>query len=83
MPPFGFGRRKDEPAFAEVYLELRSMVLGLEPSAADMRPTPELRNVWGVVVDWGMENGVGTFVALVTAFRLVAEAQSTTAAPNA
>ncbi|NJD28113.1 MAG: hypothetical protein FIA92_07430 [Chloroflexi bacterium] len=64
MAPFGFGRTKDEPGFAEVYLELRSLVLGLEPSAADIRPTPELPDVWGVVVDWGTDNGVGTFVAL-------------------
>jgi hypothetical protein len=64
MAPFGFGRKKDEPAFADVYLELRSMVLDLDPTTTDMQPTAELPNVWGIVVDWGTDNGVGTFVAL-------------------
>jgi hypothetical protein len=64
MPLFGFGRKKDEPSFASVYLNLRSMVLKVNPASKGMEPTAELPNVWGVVVDWGTDNGTVTFVAL-------------------
>ena len=54
----------EEPSFEPVYLELRSMVLELDPSAVGIAPSDELPNVWGVVVDWGLEEGSATFVAL-------------------
>lgn len=40
------------------------MALELDPSSAGLQPTAELPNVWGVVVDWGTDTGVATFVAL-------------------
>jgi hypothetical protein len=64
MPLFGFGRKKDEPSFASVYLNLRSMVLKLNPVSTGMEPTAELPNVWGVIVDWGTDDSTATFVAL-------------------
>lgn len=74
MPLFGFGRRKDpKPAIEpepeasdpqEVYAGLRGMVLGLDPKKVGVEPTRELPRVWGIVVDWGMDSGSATFVAL-------------------
>lgn len=50
---------------ADAYLELRDMILGLDPHARGWRPTSELPNVWGVLVEVGLPEGPATLVALV------------------
>ncbi len=71
MPLFGFGRPKSPKVEKSTptspggaYEGLREMVLGLDAREAGAVPSAELPRVWGVIVDWGVGGGIGTFVAL-------------------
>lgn len=52
------------PKLAPAYAGLRSMVLGLDPAKVGPSRIADLAKVLGVVVDWSVGNGFGTFVAL-------------------
>jgi hypothetical protein len=49
---------------ASVYRGLRDRILTLDPSSVGVTRTPDLPNIWGVVMDWGMEKAVATIVSL-------------------
>ena len=55
-------RTKGEPA--EIYTELRSQLLDLDPHSAGLRPTTELPEVWGALMEIAFPEGVATIVAL-------------------
>jgi hypothetical protein len=55
--------RENEPA--EVYTELRSQLLELDPAEAGLEPTPELPELWGGLMEMAFPEGVATIVALV------------------
>jgi hypothetical protein len=67
MPLFGFGKQKQHAQAQDpvaVYEGLRTMILTTDPAKVGLAATSELPNVWGVVVDWGMDPNVATVVAL-------------------
>jgi hypothetical protein len=47
-----------------VFHDLRRQVLTLTPDAAGVEPTAALPDVWAVIMDWGVGNGVATVVAI-------------------
>jgi hypothetical protein len=50
---------------ADIYLELREMILRGDPHAHGWAPTAELPNVWGGLVEVGLPEGPATLVTLV------------------
>jgi len=50
----------DEPA--EIYLDLRSKALGVDPAAIGLAPSEELERVYGVVMDLGYPEGPATLL---------------------
>lgn len=52
------------PAYDRVTGSIRATILALDPSSLELSPTPDLPNVWGLVLDWGIENDILTLVGL-------------------
>jgi hypothetical protein len=52
------------PEVAEVYRGLRDTVLSLDPSSVGIHHTPDTPNVWGLVMDWTVDEAVATVVSL-------------------
>lgn len=52
------------PEPAPTYLQLRSRILGFNPSELGLEPTEAAPLVWGVLVEMGYEVGTATLVAL-------------------
>jgi hypothetical protein len=50
---------------ADIYLDLREVILRGDPHAHSWAPTPELPNVWGALVEVGLPEGPATLVSLV------------------
>jgi hypothetical protein len=49
---------------ADIYLQLRELILRGDPHAHGWTPSPELPHVWGALVEVGLEAGPATLVAL-------------------
>src|SRR5215471_1684400 len=49
---------------ADVYLALRGKILELDPESVGLEPTPQLRRVYGLVMESGQPGAVVTFVGL-------------------
>ena len=58
------GPPREADEIASIYLGLRDTVLSLDPAAVGIHPTSDLSNVWGLVFDWTVDNGVATVVSL-------------------
>jgi hypothetical protein len=61
-------RRRDKPAASEpadIFGDLRTQVLTLDPRTADFEPSPEHPRVWGALMEMGMDVGVASLVGLV------------------
>ena len=61
-PDGGSGQHSD---VAAAYADLREGILGLDPASVGISPTPESPNVWGLVMDWNLDEAVATIVSLV------------------
>jgi hypothetical protein len=57
-------RKRGSEADPSIYNDLRSQVLMLEPATAGLRPTEELPDAWGVLLETGYPEGSSTLVAL-------------------
>jgi hypothetical protein len=49
---------------ADIYIGLRTQLLQTDPHAVGLEPTPELPNVWGVMMEFRAANTAGTLVSL-------------------
>jgi len=58
------GPGRDTGEVASIYVGLRDAVINLDPSAVGIHATAELPNVWGLVFDWHVDNGIATVVYL-------------------
>ena len=56
-------RKRGSESDPPIYNDLRSQVLTLEPRTAGLRPTEELPDVWGVLLETGYPEGSSTLVA--------------------
>ena len=56
--------RGAKPAGQSVFAGLRGQVIDLDPETVGIRPTAELPNVWGVLMEMGRGDAVATVVAL-------------------
>jgi hypothetical protein len=50
---------------AEIYLELRDLIIRGDPHVQGWAPSPELPHVWGALVEVGLPEGPATVVSLV------------------
>jgi hypothetical protein len=50
---------------AEIYLELRDLILRGDPHAHGWTPSPDLPNVWGALVEVGLSGGPASLVSLL------------------
>lgn len=57
-------RRKDHPAPAEIYEDLRQQIFELDPADVGIASTPDLPTVWGTMIDMGQPDGTATLLAL-------------------
>jgi len=57
-------RRAAYPPFSDVYLGLRSQILQGSRIKFGLPPTNTATEPWGVVMDWGVQNGTATVMAL-------------------
>lgn len=58
------GAEKGSADPKEVYLGLRHLALTGSRSKLDLAPTSNPNEPWGVVMDWGLEKGTATIVAM-------------------
>ena len=63
------GRRDDdergrESEAAAIYTGLRDAVLNLDPSSVGIDQGPDTEAVWGLVMDWSLDEAVATVVSL-------------------
>jgi hypothetical protein len=47
-----------------VYTDLRDAILNLDPASVGIFPKPETGNIWGLVMDWSLDDAVATVVSL-------------------
>lgn len=59
-----WGRKRAEYKTAAVYDKLRNQIFALQPSQIGLTPEKLPAGLWGVVIELGYENGVGTLLAL-------------------
>lgn len=60
-----FFKKAEKPAEpAEIYNGLRNRVLNLKPSDAGIKPSSEMPNVWGILMETGYQQAVVTLVSL-------------------
>lgn len=52
------------PIPAPIYTQLRNRILSLSPAEIGIKPTAELPNVWGVLMELGFPNGAAILVCL-------------------
>lgn len=62
--PAGAPKPAQEREVAAIYMGLRGAVLSLDPSSVGIHPTPDMANVWGLVMDWSLDRGVATIISL-------------------
>ena len=52
------------PEPAQIYLQLRSRILSLDPAEVGLAPSTIAPHVWGVLMETGYEVGIATLVSL-------------------
>lgn len=52
------------PDFESVYEGLRRQILEADPAEVGLRPSPDLPDVWGAMMETGHDRGTSTLVAL-------------------
>jgi hypothetical protein len=60
-PPPASGPKRE---VASVYVGLRDTILSLDPTSVGIHQTAATPNVWGVVMDWSLDDAVATIVSL-------------------
>lgn len=43
--------RRETPPIADKYRNLRNIIINLDPESQDIKPSNELRNVWGILIE--------------------------------
>ena len=59
-------QRPYQPTYrpASVYTALRSRILHLSPVEIEVKPSAQLPNVWGILMEMGFPNGAATLICL-------------------
>jgi len=52
------------PEPAPIYTQLRNRILSLTPAEIGIKCTAQLPNVWGILMEMGLPNGVAALVCL-------------------